>query len=105
MSGSGGPPAAWRAAAALALAAALWMRERRRSEEELEDIEEDEDEEQVVVLGDVGCAAMRVEAAFWAAAASAPATAGRMEGISSGCRLGAGGWRGPAATWRPGGPI
>ena len=39
------------------------------------------------------------------AAASAAATAGRMEGMSSGCRLGAGGWGGPVVTWRPGGAI
>ena len=25
--------------------------------------------------------------------------------MSSGCRLGAGGWGGPVVTWRPGGPI
>ena len=29
----------------------------------------------------------------------------RMEGMSSGCRLGAGGWECPVVTWRPGGPI
>ena len=51
---------------------------------------------------DAGCAVMR--AGLWAAA-SAAATAGRMEGISSGCRLGAGGWGGLVVTWRPGGPI
>ena len=56
-------------------------------------------------LGDVGCAAMQAGAALWAAAASAAAAAGRMEGIFSGCGLGAGGWGGPAVTWRPGGPI
>ena len=39
------------------------------------------------------------------AAASAAATAGRMEGISSGCRFGAGGWGGPVVIWRAGGPI
>ena len=33
------------------------------------------------------------------------ATAGRMEGMFSGCRLGLGGWGGLAATWRPRGPI
>ena len=49
--------------------------------------------------------AVRAEAGLWAAAASAAATAGKMEGISSGCGLQAGGWRGPAATWRPAGPI
>ena len=46
-----------------------------------------EDEEEVVVLGDAGCAVMRAVAGLWAAA-SAAATAGRMEGMSSGCRLG-----------------
>ena len=100
-----GPPAAWRAAAALALAVAFWMRERGRSEEEVEDIEEDEDEEEMVVLGNVSCAAMRAGAALWAPAACAAAPAERMGGISSGCWLVAGGWTGPAATWRPGRPI
>ena len=47
---------------------------------------------------------MRAVAGLWAAA-SAAATAGRMEGMSSGRRFGAGGWGGPVATWRPGGPI
>ena len=75
------------------------------SEEEVEDVDEDDDEEEVVVLGDVGCAAIRVIAALRAAAASAAAMAGSMEGMSSGRGLGAGGWGGPAATWRPGGPI
>ena len=28
-----------------------------------------------------------------------------LEGMSSGCRLGVGGWGGPAVAWRPGGPI
>ena len=51
---------------------------------------------------DAGWAVMR--AGLWAAA-SAAATAGRMEGMSSGCRLGAGSWGGPVVTWRPGGPI
>ena len=58
-----------------------------------------------MVLGDVDCAAMRAGAALWVAAASAAATAGRMEGMSSGRGFGAGGWGGPAVTWRPGGPI
>ena len=49
--------------------------------------------------GDAGCAVMRGVAGLWAAA-SAATTAGRMEGMSSGCRLGAGGWGGPAVTWR-----
>ena len=53
---------------------------------------------------DAGWAVMRAVAGLWAAA-SAAATAGRMEGMSSGCRLGAGGWGGPVVTWRPGGPI
>ena len=105
--GVGGPPAAWRAAAALALSVALLMRSagRGRSEEEVGDVGEDGDEEEVMVFGDVGWAAMRAGAALWAAVTSAAATAWRMEGMSSGCRLGAGCWRGPAATWRPGGPI
>ena len=47
---------------------------------------------------------IRAVAGLWAAD-SAAATAGRMEGTSSGCRLGVGGWGGPAVTWRPGGPI
>ena len=51
---------------------------------------------------DAGWAVMR--AGLWAAA-SAAATAGRMEGMFSGCRLGAGGWGGPVVTWRPSGPI
>ena len=54
--------------------------------------------------GDAGCAVMRAAAGLWAAA-SAVATAGRMEGMSSGCRLGVDGWGDPAVTWRPGGPI
>ena len=70
----------------------------------MEDIDEDEDEEEVVVSGDAGCAVMRAVARLWAAA-SAAATAGRMEGMSSGCRMGVGGWGGPAVTWRPDGPI
>ena len=45
-----------------------------------------------------------MRAGLWAAA-SAAATAGRMEGMYSGCRLGAGGWGGPVVTWRPGRPI
>ena len=105
--GVGGPPAAWRASAAFAFAVALWMELAGRggSEEEVEDVDEDEDEEEVVVMGAVGCAAMRAGAALWAAAASAAATAGRMEGISLGCGLGAAGSKGPALTWRPGVPI
>ena len=95
--GVGGSSVAWRAAAFLALAVALWMRSagRRGSEDEVEDVDEDEDEEEVVVLGDAGCAVMRAVADLWGAA-SAAATAGRMEGLSSGCRLGLGGWGGPA---------
>ena len=57
-----------------------------------------------MVLGDAGCAVMRAVAGLWAVA-SAAATAGRMECMSSGCRLGLGGLGGPAVTWRPGGPI
>ena len=102
----GGSLVTWRVAAALAFAVALWMRSAGMggSEDELEDIDEAEDEEEVVVLGDAGCAVMRAVADLWAAP-SAAATAGRMEGMSSGCRLGVGGWGGPAVTWRPGGPI
>ena len=102
----GGSPVAWRVAAAFAYAVALWMRSAGRvgSEDEVEDIDEDEDEEEVVVLGDAGCAVMRAVAGLWAAAFAA-ATAGRMEGMSSGCRLGLGGWGGLAVTWRPGGLI
>ena len=90
-----------RAAAGLTFAVALRMRAvgRGGSEDEVEEVDEAEDEEEVV---DAGWAVMR--AGLWAAA-SAAATAGRMEGMSSGCRLGAGGWRGPVVTWRPGGPI
>ena len=57
-----------------------------------------------MVWGDAGCAVMRAVAGLWAAA-SAAATAGRMEGMSSGCRLVLGGWGGPAVTWRPDRPI
>ena len=90
-----------RAAAALAFAVALRMSLAGRggSEDEVEEVEEAEDEEEVV---DAGWAVMR---AGLRAAASAAATAGRMEGMSPGCRLGAGGWGGPVVTWRPGGPI
>ena len=92
-----------RAAAALAFAVALWMRAAGTggSEDEVEEVDEAEDEEEVV---DAGWAVMRAVAGLWAAA-SAAATAGRMEGMSSGCRLGAGDWGGPVVTWRPGGPI
>ena len=90
-----------RAAAALTFAVALRMRAAWRggSEDAVEEVDEAEDEEEVV---DAGWAVMR--AGLWAAA-SAAATAGRMEGMSSGCRLGAGSWGGPVVTWRPGGPI
>ena len=96
--GSGGSV---RAAAALAFAVALRMRAagRQRSEDEVEEVDEAEDEEEVV---NAGWAVMR--AGLWAAA-SAAATAGRMEGMSSGRRFGAGGRGGPVVTWRPGGPI
>ena len=67
-------------------------------------MDEDEDEEEVFFFGDAGCAVMRGVADLWAAA-SAAATAGRMEGMSSGCRLGMGAWGGLALTWRPSGPI
>ena len=70
----------------------------------MEDVDEAEDEEEVVVLEDAGCAVMRAVAGLWAAASGA-ATVGRMEGMSSGCRLRVVGWGGPAVTWRPGGPI
>ena len=95
--GVGGPPVAWRAAAALALTVALWMRLAKRvgSEDQAEDVDEDEDEKEVVVLEDAGCAVMRAAAGL-CAAASAAATAGRMEDMSSGCKLGVGGWGGPA---------
>ena len=73
--------------------------ERGGSEDEVEEVDEAEDEEEVV---EAGWALMR---AGLRAAASAAATAERMEGMSSGCRLGAGGWGGPVVTWRPGGPI
>ena len=90
-----------RAAAALAFAVALRMSLAGRggSEDEVEEVDEAEDEEEVV---DAGWAVMR---AGLRAAASAAATAGRMEGMSPGCRLGAGSWGGPVVTWRPGGPI
>ena len=68
-------------------------------EDEVEEVHEAEDEEEVV---DAGWAVMR--AGLWATA-SAAATAQRMEGMSSGCRLGAGSWGGPVVTWRPGGPM
>ena len=71
----------------------------------MEDVDEDEDQEEVVVLGDVGCGAMRAGAALRAAAASAAATEGKMEGMSSDRVLGAGAWGGQAVTWRPSGPI
>ena len=90
-----------RAAAALAFAVALRMRAARRggSEDGLEEVDEAGDEEEVV---DAGWAVMR---AGLRAAESAAATAGRMEGMSSGRRLGAGGWGGLVVTWRPGGLI
>ena len=72
---------------------------------EVEDDEEDEDEEKAVVLGDAGCASMQAGAALRAAAVSAALNAGRMEGISLACGSVAGGWRGLAATERPGRPI
>ena len=89
------------AAPALVFAVALRMRAAGRggSEDEVEEVDEVEDDEEVV---DAGWAVMR--AGLWAAA-SAAATAKRMEGMSSGCRWGAGGWGGPVVTWRPGGPI
>ena len=71
----------------------------------MEDVDEDKDEEEVVVFGHVGCAAVGAGAALLSAVPSAAAIAGRMEGISSGCGLRAGGWQGLAVTWSPGGPI
>ena len=93
-------------AAPLVLGVALWMRSAGRggSEDEVEDVDEDEDKEEVLVFGDAGCGVMQAVSGLWAAA-SAAATAGRMEGMSSGCRLGVGGRGGPAVTWQPGGPI
>ena len=64
-------------------------------EDEVEDVDEDEDEEEVVALGDAGCAVIRAVAGLWVAAASAAATAGRTEGMSSGRRLGTCGLGGP----------
>ena len=92
-----------RTAAALAFAVALWMRAAGRggSEDEVEGVDEAEDEEEVV---DAGWAVMRAVAGLWAAA-SAAATAARIEGIFSGCRLRAGGSGVPLVTWRPGGQI
>ena len=69
----------------------------------MEDVDEDEVEEEMVVLADAGCAVMRAAAGLWVAAASAAATAGRMEGMASGRSLRLGGWGGPAVTWPPGG--
>ena len=90
-----------RAAAALAFAVALRMRAAGEggSVDVVEEVDEAEDEGEGV---DTGWAVMR--AGFWAAA-SAAATVGRIEGMSSDCRLGAGGWGGPVVTWRLGGPI
>ena len=90
-----------RAAAALAFAVALRMRAAGGggSEDAVEEVDEAEDEKEVV---DAGWAVMR--AGLWRAA-SAAATAGRMENMSSGCRLAAGGGGGPVVTRRPGGPI
>ena len=90
-----------RAAAALPFAVALRMRTAWRggSEDEVEEVDEAEDEEVVV---DASWAVMR--AGLWVAA-SAAATAERIEGMSPGCWLGPGGWGGPVVTWRLGGPI
>ena len=96
--GSGGRP---RAAAALAFAVALRIRAAGRggSEDEVEEVDEAEDEEEVM---DTGWAVMQA-----GSGAAAPATAmlGRMEGMSLGCRFGAGDLGGPVVTWRAGGPI
>ena len=67
----------------------------------MEEVDEAEDEEKVV---DAGWGVMRAVAGLWVAA-SAAATARRMESMSSGCRFGAGGSGGPVVTWRPGRPI
>ena len=90
-----------RAAAALAFAVAVRWRAAGRggSEDEVEEVDQAGDEEEVM---DAGWAVML--AGLWAAA-SAGATAGRIKGMSSGCRLGAGGRGGPVVTWRPGVPI
>ena len=90
-----------RAAAALAFAVALRMRAAGRGgwKDEVEEVDEAEDEEEEV---DADWAVMRTGLR---AATSAAATAGRIEGTSSGCRLGAGSWGGPVVTWWPGGPI
>ena len=48
------------------------------SVKEVADVAEHEDQEELVVLGGVGCAAMRAGAALRAASASAAARAGRM---------------------------
>ena len=97
-----GPPAACFVAAALALDVALWIRWAVRGNREVEDDDDDEEAEEVVVSGDAGCADMRAGAAVQAASASAAATLGRMEAISSGCGLGAAGCKGPAAIQRKG---
>ena len=76
-----------------------------RSEAEVEDVHEDEDKEELVLLDDVAFAVMRAGTGLWAAAAPAASTAGRMEGMCSGNRLGTDGWGGLAVTRRPGGPI
>ena len=54
----------------------------------MEDVDEDENEEEVLVVGDAGCTIMWDVAGLWVAAASAGATAGRIEGTSLGRRLG-----------------
>ena len=86
-----------RAAAALAFAVALWMRAAGRGGSEDEVVDEAEDEEEVV---DAGWAVMRAVVGLWAAT-SAAATAGRMEGMSSGCSFAGPTWGGPVVTWRP----
>ena len=89
----------------LLLSVALLMSSAGRggSEDEVGDVDEDEDKE-VVVSDEAGCAVMRAVAGLLAAA-SAAATAGRMQGISTGCRLAVGGSGGLAVSRRPGGPI
>ena len=81
------------------------MRATAKGDEAGEEDEEDEDEEEVVVGGDAGCAVMRAGAALRAAAAYAAVTEGRMEAMSLGCGLGAGGCKGLVAIRRPGGPT
>ena len=83
----------------------LWMSAAGMGGEAQDEDEEDRDKEEVVILGDARCPAMRAGAAFRVAAASAAATAERIEAISSGCELVTGGCKGPVVVRRPGGPT